>query len=35
MMAASVVLSPSLSLGHVTKLFDWEKTTAGNLREAL
>ncbi len=25
MMAASVTLSPSLSLGRVTKLFNWEK----------
>ena len=29
MMAASVKLSPSLSLGRVTKLFDWEKPPRG------
>jgi serine/threonine-protein kinase len=29
MMAASVNLSPSLSLGRVTKLFDWEKPPEG------
>ena len=29
LMAASVRLSPSLSLGHVTKLFDWEKPPRG------
>ena len=29
MMAASVKLSPVLSLGHVTKLFDWEKPPRG------
>ena len=29
MMAASVTLSPSLSLGRVTKLFDWEKPPRG------
>ncbi len=28
MMAASVKLSPSLSLGRVTKLFEWEKPRA-------
>ena len=28
-MAASVKLSPSLSLGRVTKLFDWEKPPSG------
>ena len=28
MMAASVKLSPSLSLGRVTKLFEWEKPPA-------
>jgi hypothetical protein len=28
-MAASVQLSPILSLGHVTKLFDWEKPPRG------
>ena len=29
MMAASVTLSPGLSLGRVTKLFDWEKPPRG------
>jgi len=29
MMAASVKLSPSLTLGRVTKLFDWEKPPRG------
>jgi hypothetical protein len=29
MMAASVELSPSLTLGRVTKLFDWEKPQRG------
>ena len=29
MMAASVKLSPSLSLGGVTKLFEWEKPRRG------
>jgi hypothetical protein len=29
MMAASVKLSPTLSLGRVTKLFDWEKPIPG------
>ena len=29
MMAASVTLSPSLTLGRVTKLFDWEKPIRG------
>jgi hypothetical protein len=29
MMAASVKLSPGLSLGRVTKLFDWEKPPRG------
>ena len=29
MMAASVTLSPSLRLGPVTKLFDWQKPPAG------
>ena len=29
MMAASVTLSPSLNLGRVTKLFDWEKPPRG------
>jgi serine/threonine-protein kinase len=29
MMAASVKLSPSLTLGRVTKLFDWEKPASG------
>ena len=29
MMSASVKLSPSLSLGRVTKLFDWEKPLRG------
>ena len=29
MMAASVKLSPSLSLGGVTKLFEWEKPPRG------
>lgn len=29
MMAASVTLSPSLTLGRVTKLFDWEKPPRG------
>ena len=29
MMSASVKLSPSLSLGRVTKLFDWEKPPRG------
>lgn len=28
-MAASVKLSPSLSLGRVTKLFDWEEPRGG------
>jgi len=32
MMAASVKLSPSLSLGRVTKLFDWEKPRRGPAR---
>jgi hypothetical protein len=29
MMAAAVTLSPTLSLGAVTKLFDWEPPVAG------
>ena len=29
MMAASVTLSPGLSLGRVTKLFDWERPPRG------
>ena len=35
MMAASVKLSPSLSLGRVTKLFEWEKPPPRTVGEAV
>ena len=35
MMAAAVKLSPSLSLGGVTKLFDWEKPRRGPVGDAV